>query len=260
MDAPMNKKESEKLKKIIIAMFAANVRGKKPDTSTAHKKHAGKEGHWLETQMGVSHNASNSPDLHGFEMKNDTTSKTTFGDWSADYYIFKKDSGYKITRDTFLKIFGKPNKNKKGRYSWSGEPCPKIGSYNSFGQTMIIDRNNNIIALYNFSKDKRRDKMKIVPKVMQKDDLILAKWSVKSMKSKVEKKFNKRGWFKCLKNDDGVYHKIVFGEPITFKNWIKGAKKGLIFFDSGMYQGNARNYSQWRANNKYWEILVTSTY
>ena len=252
-------KESEKLKKSIIGLFKKNVKGKKSNTSTSNKKHAGKEGHWLETQMGIHHNASNMPDLHGFEMKNDTSSKTTFGDWSANYYIFK-DKKYNIKRPAFMEIFGSPNAEKNGRCSWSGKPCPKIGSYNSFGQTMIVDKENNILALYNFSKDQRKNKGKLISKAMQKNKLVLAKWDANSMKSKVEKKFNHRGWFKCLKNDKGVYFKIVFGEPITFENWIKGVKKGLIFFDSGMYQGNARNYSQWRANNKYWEILVTSTY
>lgn len=252
-------KESAKFKKLIIGIFKKNVKGKKPDTSTLHKNHDGKEGHWLETQMGISHNASNAPDLHGFEMKNNTTSKTTFGDWSANDYIYKNET-YKIKRDDFLKIFGSPNAEKNGRCSWSGKPCPKVGSYNSFGQIMIIDKNNNILALYNFSKDQRKNKGRIVPKIMQKNKLVLAKWDADSMKSKVEKKFNHRGWFKCLKNDKGVYSKIVFGEPITFENWIKGVRKGLIFFDSGMFQGNVRPYSQWRANNKYWETLVTSTY
>jgi len=252
-------KESEKFKKMIVVLFKKKVKGKRPNTSTSNTKHDGKEGHWLETQMGIRHNADNMPDLYGFEMKNNTTSKTTFGDWSANEYIYKNEK-YKINRDDFLKIFGGPNAEKKGRFSWSGKPCPKVGSYNSFGQIITIDKDNNIFAIYNFSKDQRKNKSKIVPKIMQKNKLILAKWDAASMKLKVEKKFKKHGWFKCLKNEKGAYSKIVFGEPITFENWIKGVKKGLIFFDSGMYQGNVRPYSQWRANNKYWELLVTSTY
>ena len=128
MDTSKSKKDSEKFKKSIIKTFVKNVKGKKPNTSAANKKHAGKEGHWLETQMGISHNASNTPDLHGFEMKNNTTSKTTFGDWSANYYIFK-DKSYGITRHTFMEIFGKPNTAKGGRCSWSGEPCPKKSTH-----------------------------------------------------------------------------------------------------------------------------------
>lgn len=117
-------------KKEIIRRFNENVRGKKADSSTANSRHDGKDGHWLETQMGVEHNRKTEPDLFGYEMKNQTTSKTTFGDWSANYYLFKdKTSG--INRDDFLKIFGKPNADKAGRFSWSGEPCPKIQRVNA---------------------------------------------------------------------------------------------------------------------------------
>jgi hypothetical protein len=253
----MNK--SNVIKKKIIKLFTKNVFGKKPDISRSNIKHDGKDGHWLETQMGIAHNASNSPDLEGFEMKNNTTNKTTFGDWSADYYIFK-DKKYGIDRDKFLMIFGAPNPLKKNRYSWSGKPTPKIGSYNTFGQILKVDKNNNITAVYSFSKDQRKDKKKIVPKSMQKDNLVIAKWSAEMMRKRVEDKFNMLGWFKCLKSIDGFYSNIVFGAPINFDTWIQGVRKGLIFFDSGMYQGNIRPYSQWRADNKYWNSLIIETY
>lgn len=246
-----------KQKEEIIRRFLNNVKGKKPDTSSYTVKHSGKEGHWLETQMGISHNASNTPDLFGFEMKNGTFSKTTFGDWSADYYIFH-NSKYAITRDDFLTIFGKPNPKKDGRYSWSGEPCPKIQGYNSFGQILIVDDDNNIIIQYSFPKDQRRTKEIIVPSIMQQPDLVLAKWNSASLKKKVEQKFNNQGWFQCTKDSNGRYSDIFFGPPINFVHWIEGVKNGLIFFDSGMYHGNARNYSQWRANNKYWDSLRSS--
>lgn len=243
-------------KKKIIKLFNQNVRGKKPNTASSNVKHAGKEGHWLEKQMGIAQNASNSPDIFGYEMKNDTGSKTTFGDWSADFYIWKETS-YNIARDGFLQIFGKPNLKKEGRFSWSGEPCPTIAGYNTFGQRIYVDKANNIIALYNFDKDSRPKKAKLVPKKMQVARLTLARWDAESMKKKVESKFNLKGWFKCLKNKDGAYTEIVFGAPVTFEKWIDDVKNGQVFFDSGMYQTNARNYSQWRANNSYWENLVT---
>lgn len=240
-------------------MFRKNVRGKKPDLSKYRNKHDGKEGHWLEVQMKVKPNADNLPDLYGYEMKKSTLGKTTFGDWSANYYIFK-DIKHKITRDRFLQIFGKPNAKKGGRFSWSGEPCPTIKSYNSFGQKLVIDKNSNIFAKYSFSKDKRPKKRSIVPKAMQKDNLTIAYWEANSIKKKVESKFNVKGWFRCLKDGDGVYTKIVFGDPLDFKKWIGGVEDGYIFFDSGMYQGNKRPYSQWRASNAYWDDLITSTY
>lgn len=255
----LNAEETKIIIKNIVALFYQNVKGKKPETSSSNIKHDGKEGHWLETQMGIAHNANNSPDLFGFEMKNNTSSKTTFGDWSADFYVFK-DKKNGISRDDFLKIFGKPNKLKKGRYSWSGSPCPQINKTNIFGQKLIVDKNANILAIYDYSKDNRKDKSRVVPSQFQVNNLILAKWKARSLKKKLEDKFNMRGWFKCSKNEKGIYTKIDFGEPINFNNWIKGVKKGLIFLDSGMYQGNLRNYSQWRAYNKYWNELIVATY
>lgn len=246
-------------KKKIIQLFDKNVRGIKPDLSSYKTKHDGKEGHWLETRMSIKPNADNLPDLYGYEMKKSTRSKITFGDWSADYYIFK-DKKYKITRNDFLQIFGKPNIEKGGRFSWSGEPCPVIKKYNTFGQKLSVDKNKNILVKYSYSKDKRLNKKKIIPQIMQKDNLVIARWDNKSIKEKLENKFNIKGWFVCIKNINGVYTKIAFGNPITFDRWIQDVKKGIIFFDSGMYQGNKRPYSQWRANNSYWNGLIIKTY
>lgn len=246
-------------KREIIRRFNENVRGKKADSSTANNRHDGKDGHWLETQMGVEHNRKTEPDLFGYEMKNQTTSKTTFGDWSADYYLFK-DETFNIDRDEFLKIFGKANVKKGGRFSWSGEPCPKIQTVNAFGQTLVVDANNDILAIYSFSKDARADKATIVPSRFQIENLVLARWDKLSIQKKLEDKFNQKGWFKCLKNQEGIYDAIVFGNPINFENWLALVKTGDVFFDSGMYQTNSRNYSQWRANNSLWEKLITSRY
>ena len=82
-------------KKKILKLFKNNVLGKAPDTESFNQRHDGKDGHWLEAQMGIARNGDNAPDLFGFEMKNQTTSKTSFGDWSADYYIFKKKNFFK---------------------------------------------------------------------------------------------------------------------------------------------------------------------
>ncbi|WP_268544021.1 LlaMI family restriction endonuclease [Candidatus Nitrosotenuis cloacae] len=243
------------IRKEIIGIYVKNVHGKRPDTGTYNSKHDGKGGHWLERQMGLAHNNRTAPDLLDHEMKNDTTSKTTFGDWSADYYIFK-DDGFDISRDKFLKIFGHPNPEKGGRYSWSGEPVPKIGVINSFGQGLFIDEHRNIVARYSYSKDTRPDKSSLVPEVCRMENLTIARWDADSLKAKVEKKFNRMGWFKCLRDKDGVYRSIVFGDPISYETWLKFVLSGDIFFDSGMYSGNPRPYSQWRANNSLWDKLV----
>lgn len=258
-DLKLQPATAEENKRIIINLFLSTIKGKKSNTISSNIKHSGKEGHWLEKEMGLKLNASNSPDILGFEMKNGTALKTTFGDWSADYRIFK-DVVYGITQDEFLRIFGKPNEAKNGRFSWSGQPTPKIGKYNDFGQMLVVNSNNDILGLYSYSQDKRLNKASVVPIQFQKEELVLCKWSSDLMRRRVESKFNQNGWFKCLKDKSGTYQSIVFGDPITFEKWIECVKIGDVFFDGGMYQGNPRPYSQWRANNKFWDNLVTSRY
>ncbi len=95
---------------------------------------------------------------------------------------------------------------------------------------------------------------------MQINNLILARWENNTMKKRVESKFNDKGWFKCLQNNLGMYTSIQFGKPITFESWIDLVSEGVVFFDSGMYQGNNRPYSQWRALNNFWDSLIIETY
>lgn len=256
-------------KEKIIELFYSNVKGKKADISGSNKNHDGKHGHWLEQQMGIKRNASNTPDLYGYEMKNETSSgKVTFGDWSADEYIFRRgkkihdtNKNYSLSREDFLRIFGKPNAEKDGRHSWSGSPCPSYyNKLNTFGQILKIDDDSNIVITYSFSKDHREDKSKIVPEYLQKDDIVIAKWNLNSIRKKLETKFNQKGWFTCKKNSDGEYKSIHFGLPMNFNTWLGLVKEGIVFFDSGMYLGNSRNYSQWRSKSSFWDSLITENY
>lgn len=259
-------------KRKIIEIFNKNVKGKIPDISDSNVKHDGKKGHWLETQMGIAHNGDNKPDLFGYEMKNETTSgKITFGDWSANEYIFLHGRGknktneinadYQITRNQFLEIFGKPNTDKEGRLSWSGIPCPTYyGDITSFGQELTIDGNDNVVILYHYSKDKRSDKATIVPPMMQLENLILARWNKDTLKRKLEDKFNQNGWFTVSTDAHRQYEKIHFGEPMHYNSWIKLFKEKKVFFDSGMYYGNKRPYSQWRATTGVWHSLITDSH
>lgn len=267
-------------KKQIIELYFKNVHGKKPDTSNSNPNHDGKKGHWLERQFGISANGKNDADLMGYELKNETKSKTTFGDWSANEYIYTNPMYNEIfnkrkrveNRDIFLHMFGDANNPKHpGRYSWSGSPVPKIGKYNDYGQILIVDTNNDIVAMYSYSHDKRSDKMSIVHKDLQLENLELARWyshdlpiinkrSPKSIKQKFEDKFSQNGWFTCKKDTDGKYCKICFGEPMNFYDWLDQIKQGIVIFDGGMYIGNSRPYSEWRANNKYWDGLIVEEY
>ena len=265
-------------KEDIIEIFNKNIKGKTANTSEKNQRHDGKQGHWLEHQFGITANGDNQPDLWGYELKNETTSKTTFGDWSANQYVFTNpeyaiyftgNSKY-AKQDSFLQIFGKSNEQKEGRFSWSGTPCPKISGYNDFGQILIIEENKDIVALYSYSKDKRPNKNTVVPKELQIENLVIARWygvtspttkrTDKCLKSKLEDKFNNKGWFTCKKDSVGAYYKICFGEPMNYDQWLKLVEKGIVFFDSGMYQGNKRPYSQWRANNNYWNSLIVEEY
>lgn len=265
-------------KEILIDLFRKNVKGKAPDVRGRNERHDGRKGNWLEEQFGKHPDADNHADFFGYELKNETASKTSFGDWSANEYVFTDSkyagafsgsSKYEKQWD-FCRKFGKPNMAKGGRCSWSGQPCPKYGEYNDFGQMLTIDDNGNrdVIAVYSFSKDKRNNKETIVPKALQIDNLVIARWygnatpqgkKGKCLKDKVEDKFNLEGWFTC-KTKNGVYDRICFGAPVSYDKWLDLFTKGIVFFDSGMYEGNKRPYSQWRANNSYWDSLIVETY
>lgn len=158
-------------------------------------------------------------------------------------------------------FFGKSNQNKNGRYSWSGKVCPKVSVYNQFGQILSIETNKDIVARYSYSKDQRENKSIIVPKKLQQENLVIARWyseyspstkkTDKCLKEKLEDKFNNHGWFTCKMNSKGEYCKICFGKNIDYEVWLSLVKDGIVFFDSGMHEGNARPYSQWRANNDF---------
>lgn len=262
----------------IVTIFKNKIQGKKPNLAGRNVRHDGREGHWLESQFGISANADNKSDILGYELKNQTTSKTTFGDWSANRYIFTNpqyiscfSGSTKYQRqNSFVRIFGKPNPEKGGRYSWSGSPCPKINRYNDFGQKLVICENGDIRAVYSFSQDKRPDKAHIVPEELQQEDLTIALWygktspsnkrSDKCLRAKLEDKFNNNGWFTCQKDKSGTYVEICFGKPMNYDNWLDLVRQGIVFFDSGMYEGNKRPYSEWRAVNSFWESLIYKRY
>ena len=53
----------------------------------------------------------------------------------------------------------------------------------------------------------------------------------KCLKSKLEDKFNDKGWFTCKTNKTGEYVKICFGKPIDYDEWLRLVKKGVVFFE-----------------------------
>ena len=261
----MNKNDA---KRQIIKKFEESVKGKKQEiTKGANSKHNGAKGHHLEELFNIKHNAGNNPDLLGFEMKDDTQSRMSFGDWSANYYIFNdpdyfnvfNDKNKKDRKNKFCRIFGSYKESSK-RFSWSGTSAPKYEKYNEVGQKMIID-DLDIKVIYNFQEDRRKDKGNIVPTIFQKNYLEIAIWfgyefekckkySGKPMKNKINDKFNNYGFFIVKTDKDGYYSDIVFGDPIDYNKFLNLIREGVIFFDPGMYDGNnVRMYQQWRINN-----------
>lgn len=264
--------------KRIIDLFRRNVKGRKPDLSGRNSGHDGRRGHWLEEQFGIRHNADNAADLLGYELKNETSSRTTFGDWSANKYVFN-DADYRSVfsgrkavsrRDRFMRIFGHPSPDG-GRYSWSGKPCPKISGFNGFGEVLRIDgsHNRDILAVYDFLHDERPDKGEVVPTEFQQGEVVLARWygdatppsaSGKCLRAKVEDKFDQSGWFTCKTGPDGAYSEICFGRPMDYDAFLELVRTGEAFFDSGMHEGNPRPYQQWRMNNSGWDRLIVERY
>lgn len=250
----------------IISIFIKNVKGKPIITKN---KNCGDEGHWLETQMGIQHNSKNEPDIRGFEMKKQS-SKITLGDFSASEYIFSSydkrsflntingwNHDVSMSRTDFIHLFGTPNPLKNNRYSWSGKCVPKYGCWNDCGQTLKITDNNDICTYYSYSLDTRGLEM---PDYLKKDDILVSVWMSEKLKKNIENKFNKKGFFICKKTGD-TFDKIIFGKPFDFTYFIKSIKEGIIIFDSGMYEGNSRNYSQFRASLGIWNtLLIEGTY
>ena len=254
-------------KQQIITLFNNNVKGVEICVEGQNINHCGKEGHWLETKMCIKHNAKNEPDINGYEMKT-SSSKTTLGDFSASEYTFSKKRNIinnlnnwtdeiKLNRSDFIKTFGNPNPKKNNRYSWSGSCVPTYNIWNSNGQIITINENKDVIIYYSFSND-TRDRKVDFPIFLKNDNIVIALWKVEKMKLHINNKFNKNGFFIC-KKINFKYEKICFGKPFNFEYFIECIKNKKIIFDSAMYNGNTRNYSQFRGSG-FWNELIIEEY
>lgn len=260
-------KEIDEDKQYIIMMFNQNVKGKEICLEEYNKNHCGKEGHWLETKMGLKHNSKNSPDIRGYEMKK-KCQKTTLGDFSASEYAYSKgkkritinqhndwNENVKISRTEFIRYFGNLNEEKK-RYSWSGSSIPTYNRWNVNGQILLVE-NEDIVIYYSYTKDLRKLKIEF-PKFLKCDNLMIGIWKKDKMETHINNKFNSKGFFIC-KKIGGKYEKICFGKPFNFEFFIECIKNKKIIFDSGMYEGNNRNYSQFRGYG-FWKKLIIEEY
>ena len=277
-------------KSLIIDAFKHNVLGTKPSDQELNLNHDGAEGHWLEVRLGKSPDASNEADFWGYECKKGTRSKVSWGDWTANYRIFCDmnyfpNSSIGKNQTEFVRIFGQPNPNKGNRFAWCSPNSPRYcGVTSDHGHDLSIDENLDIILTYSYSKDQRANKFLIVPSHFQKENLLIMKWfgthdsfksykdraqsdpnilfhpSQTSLQSKVENKFGIYGWFKCLKDREGIYEKIEFGDSLSYLEWLKHVEDRNIYFDSGKREDSTKPYESWRSDNRFWRTLVTSVY
>ena len=258
-------------KKRNINQFTTNVKGKKFVKSDTNNYH-GSEGHWLEVLMGIEPNCDNAPDNCGWEQKKDSK-KITFGDWQASAYLFtskkKRDKNglsnediapVYMKRDEFIKTFGSPNPEKNNRYSWSGSVFPKYSNtYNYAGQRMTFLDNDDLVIEYSYINDSREDKL-IPLELKTNEPSIIAIWKKAKLEKHIKNKFGVNGFYICKKDTNGCYNKICFGGALDFEYFKNQVKNSIIYLDSGMYETNLRNYSQFRANQSLWYDLVTEEF
>jgi len=239
-------------KQQIIALFNTNVRGVEICLDGQNIKHCGKEGHWLETKMGIKHNAQNAPDILGYEMK--TGSKvTTFMDKAPDkMYI---DGNVMPKRNKALKTHFW---YKYASIKESLEPTIggwSIDKYNKSGQKLTVDSFNNVSVLYDYQHDYRENKEHLG---LNTKPHIIMQWDALSLLKSIEDKFNSKGFFKCAK-EHNHFAKICFGQKINFDTWIDALKKGDIYHD-GYSKLNGRGRHVFRASNKFWDDLIIEEY
>tara|TARA_A100001011_G_scaffold397396_2_gene498230 strand:- start:375 stop:1154 length:780 start_codon:yes stop_codon:yes gene_type:complete len=239
-------------KQNIIDKFIKDVKGFEIKLEQVNKKHNGKDGHWLENKMGIKHNANNEPDIDGYEMK--TGDKiTTFIDKSPTTMYLngnilpKRSKAFK--KQFWDKYASKKKTNEPTIGGWS------VDKFSKCGQKMIVDDDNNILVIYDYKEDTRENKNVLG---LNSELHIIMKWDAKELANAIENKFNQKGFFKCIK-ENNKFTKICFGKKITFDFWINEFKKGVIYHD-GYSKINGRGRHVFRASNKFWESLIIEEY
>jgi hypothetical protein len=255
--------------------------------------HDGALGHHVESWLGLTHNASCTPDFMGIELKTvkyKTTKKlpkVTFGDWQASWYLFdshtipsdvlKGTYGATVpcpytpmSRETFLRCFGAACSRKPqhfGRYAWSGRAFPKLGSYNHLGQRLCFYSCGTLIAEYDPRYDTRAvdERPSVLTDLMsrmpQKTPLMTAFWEAGVLSKKVNAKFNQVGSVTIhIQKPKLVLRSVTLHRPISWEMFSEAFREGKIILDSGMNEGTSRNRSQFRSvDGTFFQSLVWFT-
>lgn len=120
---------------------------------------------------------------------------------------------------------------------------------------MIVDEDNNVSILYDYEQDTRENKSLLG---LNNKSHIIMKWDSKELSNAIENKFNQKGFFKCIE-ENNKFTKICFGKKITFDFWIDELKKGTIYHDGySKVDGRARHV--FRAKNNFWDKLIIEEY
>uniref|UniRef100_A0A6C0J6J1 Uncharacterized protein n=1 Tax=viral metagenome TaxID=1070528 RepID=A0A6C0J6J1_9ZZZZ len=209
------------------------------------------EGHFVEKNLGVKANNNNSPDLLGFECKKHSNA-ITFVDKQTDtkYYEGKKiNTRDKETKTKFWKTFTR-NTDELIIGGWN------LDEFDSNGQCLKVDQNDNINIIYNYNEDRRFNKNTLVSKYYQDmNNHIIGTWKSETLKKTIEDKFNQNGFFICKKDINGAYESIHFGKPINFTTWIKSFKEKKIYYD-GYSKLNGRWRGVFRAYKSWWDTML----
>ena len=245
-------KDIDENKQNIINSFNKNVKNVEINLEGVNITHNGKKGHWLEDKMGIKHNAKNEPDINGYEMK--TGDKvTTFIDKAPNIMYLNGDILPKRNKDLKKQFWDKYASKKETENSTIGGWS--VNKFNKCGQKMIIDEYNNVAILYDYTEDTRENKNQLE---LNKLPHIIMKWNAKELLNAIENKFNQKGFFKCIE-ENNKFIKICFGKKITFDFWINELKKGIIYHD-GYSKVNGRARHVFRASNKFWDNLIIEEY
>lgn len=252
----------------ILELFRTYVQGKQ---YTKRKRYDGEEGHYVETLMGIKHNAKNAPDIYGYEMKIEGKYKTTLGDYRASEYIFDKTKEFindyngldvDITRSDFYKFFGHYN-SRNGCWSWCKPYAPQYhGVWTEYGQVLEFDTDDNLCIYYDYDHDNRDDKEEVIPDMMCKRKIMIAYWSRLKLETHINNKFNKKGSF-IIKKTKNIYSEIWFANPYSWLDFTRDFKRHLVFFDGGMNNKpstKSRLRSNFRVHQKYWEDLAVERF
>ena len=243
---------------IIINIFNNTIKGTKfNNIKGTNKKHDGKEGHFLEKKFGLKPNCNNRPDILGFEMKNQTKSKTTFVDKvpSNKYY---KGVSFNIKDTETKKIFWNTFKRQYSKGirigGWN------LNEYDKDGQCLYVDDNKNIKVLYQYKYDKRPNKNELIDNYYKNDEIhIIMEWVNKDIQEIFNNKWNQGGFFVCKKDKKNIYNKICFGKPESFEYWLEHIKQKNICFE-GYSNLDGKWRGCFRASNKWFYSHITEEY